>query len=884
MITSEEASLTNGMSNLRLKADNYSGESDDDQPLSHPRFSIVKSNIRPAHFVKPAPQFPPPSNNADMRTVQGLYENYSQKVYMEGYIYKKNDLTVEGKPFGEVQWSKWYMELCGPVLALWDAQSESEVMPQYIHIVDANVDIFTGADREHVFSLNSAGANRFLFDATDRDLLIKWACAIRLSCFECCKLQEIYTKKLITLPSYSEYLAKPINKMEGTVQVRFSGMTEWQKYWAVVTDKKDGMKLFGKKSAKAERISFYESKKAKAPLYTMTHVVQAYTIYPESPQLMESTTVFKIEGVLQDQEKSSSAWIMSSSPKELVQWMVATCDVFKLYGRPARLLDDVNNSQSLNFAEFMNDASLFLDLSDVLTRHNVEAELPSNSQLASILQHKITQQRQQRFSNVRQPGVGLIHQIPERGNVNNSSNHSIMSEQRPVSQRMSAVPSSSLSLNQPQQPQPQQYQQQQQQQQKQKLNQGRMTYASDDDEDEEEEEEESDSDNDSIFNNKKPQTTQESLPTLSTTEEGSFRNSILEDIEKKNQTNTSLSQHSKKVESAAESEEEENVQNNKKTRPQPRLPRPKTTQTQISISDSEEDEEDEEEEEAGYDDSDDDDVPIHQSRQNFAYNHNYDEHYTGMYDTEQYYENGYPPMTEDGPVIPQLGDHFATQNSLLDTFRPDYPSARDQEGYARATGQPLIQVPNKPPEPRAGLVGMISQIEHEKKTKEANKSRMFDKERILERERERYLMEQRAQQQQMMQQTPMMGSGMMNQPMMNSMVNMPMNNPPMSMSNPQMSMNNPQMPMNNPQMPMMGQMPPMMGMMGQPMMYPMMNMPMMPMMMDPHMSMMLMQQQYGQYNPMWNQSQMFGSSQFGDDDEDEDDDVPLGAKENTHKQ
>ncbi|RCH95480.1 hypothetical protein CU097_001106, partial [Rhizopus azygosporus] len=236
----------------------------------------------------------------------------------------------------------------------------------------------------------------------------------------------------------------------------------------------------------------------------------------------------------------------------------------------------------------------------------------------------------------------------------------------------------------------------------------------------------------------------------------------------------------------------------------------------------------------------DDDIPIHQSRQTLYYNQHHpqgEEYYDEMYDTQQYYNNGYPIMTEDGPVIPQLGDNFATQNSLLDTFRPDHPSARDQEGYARATGQPLIQVPNKPPEPRAGLVGMISQIEHEKKQKEANKSRLLDKEGILQRERERYLMEQRAQQQSMQQpqhsmmQPPMMG--MMNQPMMNM-----------------------------PQMPMMtGQMP-MMGLMGQPMMYPMMNMPMMPMMMDPHMSMMLMQQQYGQYNPMWSQSQMFANSRF----------------------
>jgi hypothetical protein len=116
-----------------------------------------------------------------------------------------------------------------------------------------------------------------------------------------------------------------------------------------------------------------------------------------------------------------------------------------------------------------------------------------------------------------------------------------------------------------------------------------------------------------------------------------------------------------------------------------------------------------------------------------------------------YDEFGNPyPVDENGPIIPQLGDRFATQNSLLDTFTPDYPSARDQEGYARAMGQPLIQVPNKPPEPRTGLVGMISQLENDKKQKDSSKNKFnnnnnMDRELLMERERERYLMEQRAQ-------------------------------------------------------------------------------------------------------------------------------------------
>ncbi|CAO3702595.1 unnamed protein product [Rhizopus stolonifer] len=817
-MNSNDNSLVEGMHHLQTQ-----DSDDDDQPLSSPQ--------RPNNFIKPLPpQSNPPTASGDLRVAQTLYERYSQKIYWQGYVDKRNDLTVEGKECQD-PWSRWYMELCGPSLSLWP-DVKDQVTGQCVAILEAKVQPFV-QEGEDVFSLNSAGSNRFLFRTRDMD---QWMEAIKLSCYESKLIQAILTYKVIA--AQTDLLSKPVTKMEGEVQVRFEKQG-WEKYWTTVSDK--SKKMFGKKST-AAKISFYESKKAKTAVKTIASVSHIHVVYPEPPQSIDSATVFKIMGHNAEEAEEAVTCFVMVPARELAPWIVSILDTFKLNGRPLHLLNDPANPQSLNFAETANDPNLFLSLNEALTADQGYTEL---------LQEKIKNQKQRMSM---RPQMGLIHQIPggpqmtQRYQRTSQQSQNLPPQQQ---QQQLNVPngitqksgSSNVSLNAPslntsslktpslKTP---------------SINSRRMTYASDEEEEEEEEEEESDSD-ESV---NKVHTTQDSLPTLSTTEEGSFRNSILQDIENKNPSQTSV-----------KGKQPEQVS----------LPRPKTTQ--ISDSEDEEDDEDDEEEEGEYSESDDDDVPIHQSRQTmynqqmnqpmnqamYNNNNNHQPMYNDQYMYEgQYYDDGYP-ATEDGPVIPQLGDHFATQNSLLDTFKPDYPSARDQEGYARATGQPLIQVPNKPPEPRSGLVGMISQIEHEKKQKEANKGRLLDKERILERERERYMMEQRAQQS-MMQQPPMMGSGMMNQPMMNSM--------------PMMQGGNGQMPM--------------MGMMGQPMMYPMMNMPMMYPMMDP-MSMMMMQQQqqqYGQFNPMWNQSQMFGSQYNGEEEDDEDDDVPLGAKEtaSNHKQ
>ncbi|KAI9251069.1 hypothetical protein EDC94DRAFT_291701 [Helicostylum pulchrum] len=105
----------------------------------------------------------------------------------------------------------------------------------------------------------------------------------------------------------------------------------------------------------------------------------------------------------------------------------------------------------------------------------------------------------------------------------------------------------------------------------------------------------------------------------------------------------------------------------------------------------------------------------------------------------------------DGPLIPSLGDNFAPQNSLLDTYLGEQLSAKEQIEYAKATGQPLIQVSTKKQgAPRGGLVGMISQ--REKDRKEGNGIRVTERvnqhhaqigQDRFEREKERRIFEQR---------------------------------------------------------------------------------------------------------------------------------------------
>ena len=126
--------------------------------------------------------------------------------------------------------------------------------------------------------------------------------------------------------------------MEGWAKVRVGGTTEWQRIWFVVsvmgagnsgsidagrpgsppgsgtgTIKRNRMSsIFGKGTsynAAAQpvqpTITVYASDKIKdrkRPKYTITNITQAFAVYPERPEVIQTSTLFKIEGRVQDEE------------------------------------------------------------------------------------------------------------------------------------------------------------------------------------------------------------------------------------------------------------------------------------------------------------------------------------------------------------------------------------------------------------------------------------------------------------------------------------------------------------------------------------------------------------------------------------------------------
>jgi CCR4-NOT transcriptional complex subunit CAF120 len=122
--------------------------------------------------------------------------------------------------------------------------------------------------------------------------------------------------------------------MEGWAKVRVGGTTEWQRVWFVVTALGGGsidagrpssspssgtgsirrtrMSIFGKGASHhvpaqpaLPCITLYCGEKAKDrkhPKYTLTNVTQAFAVYPERPEIIQNSTLFKIEGRIQQEE------------------------------------------------------------------------------------------------------------------------------------------------------------------------------------------------------------------------------------------------------------------------------------------------------------------------------------------------------------------------------------------------------------------------------------------------------------------------------------------------------------------------------------------------------------------------------------------------------
>ncbi|CAO1618736.1 unnamed protein product [Sympodiomycopsis kandeliae] len=459
----------------------------------------------------------------ELRSALSLQDAQQRKIYMEGYLSRRDALATDGRPLKQHDpkrsWHLCFVQLCGTVLSVWSvremeqaAKQGTEVPPTYINVTDSFVDFIGNTTEdpneipgsrgryENVFALNSAGNNRILFcveGAVGRRLVQAWVNGIRLASWEKVRLEEIYTGALIrarlgavgagandttplqgpprNIPNLA--IASPLakGKMEGWVKARFMGSTEWKKCWLVLTRDKpeeaSGAKKFWQKlggagdrssilsisskdshtpASPAQRGSpaangnnnslsrvtsvtgfpdmeappgnngatgvaqFFASKKDKKPMSTLVFAAHTFAVYPSRPELVEGSSLFKVEGAFPQSQVLSatnrirqSGWVMimpeldavsgsKGANAEMMKWIIGFMDAFKLYGRPDGFVWDARQPASAFFAypigQFKDRLFLDRELAEFLDVRE-ERHLASRTNLHGIMSARMRGER-----------------------------------------------------------------------------------------------------------------------------------------------------------------------------------------------------------------------------------------------------------------------------------------------------------------------------------------------------------------------------------------------------------------------------------------------------------------------------------------------------------
>lgn len=224
--------------------------------------------------------------------------------------------------------------------------------------------------------------------------MTQWTAAIRLAMYEHTSLYEAYTGSLIaakgkTLNGIQSILAPAKFKHQDWARVRFGAGTPWRRCWFVINlpDEKELQKArkLMKKSAYDRltmpvtgNIKFYETKKTKKaqPIATVTNVYSAYAIYPQSKALIDQSTLVKLEGriTMHSGAQTSAEGFVFVMPElhaavsgfeMMLRFLFPTFDTFNLYGRPTRLVADVNHIKSIMFAFPKQRRYGYLDVLDI---------------------------------------------------------------------------------------------------------------------------------------------------------------------------------------------------------------------------------------------------------------------------------------------------------------------------------------------------------------------------------------------------------------------------------------------------------------------------------------------------------------------------------------
>jgi hypothetical protein len=750
---------------------------------------------RPSKFIKPAAQhqYSSEKSTTDLESIAKLFLRYNHKMYAEGYLSAMIELNADGKHIEGSHWKQVFAELSGSTLAIWNAEKtnrQEDVLPSYINITDAGLELIEQQvfGKPNCFAIqNTASANRFIFQAKTKQGLKKWETCFWLAGFEGTKLHEIYTRKILLRPMYKPLFNKqPSTGLEGYLQVRFAGKSDWQRLWAVL-DKKEEKKLWGRRAQTPfpGSILLYEDKKSKAPLMSVSNVARAYAIYPENPQLSEHATLFKIEGSVTFVSKETSQDIpdrishvlfMTKNSKEMGQWLIAIFDVFKLNGRPQQLFFEPTRPDSMDNADKLLRAAgkLFLDVSEVQDKGLCDKQRwDQKGVFADELQRKVEM---------------VVKPVLESPKLLREKSKSLPpNELLTLQSSMSTLVVSPTTVSPIEDDDKNQLNPTIAQQENINIITRQIEGSSDDDTEDDiaGDTDEDESDDSSTFNIR--QTGQVSSQPLAGPKQ---RSSEKKQLARQSSTSSSFlldfgnlsgsrnNMGSRTSSSGASSSSifgefahstdfskyidpsvlndggrgdvnvESDMANGQAYSGQSQSYMGNSHSYMDSIDSATEQKEGESS------------LPKNHSR-NFFPPWNWG--MFGNYD-EADYRNQQEEIAKkwkiedmqgrEGPPIPSLGDNFASQNSLLDQKPSDLPmTAQEQTAYARATRQPFLHVPVKPKDPQAGLLGRISQLESERRDGGKRVSEKvnayhaeLEKERFIERERDRRLMEQRQQQ------------------------------------------------------------------------------------------------------------------------------------------
>lgn len=779
------------------------------RPVSYRNAQPRTISFRPSRFIKGATPSLSAGSSApvsdDMQSFIHVFDLYTQKVYIEGYLFKHT--TDSGLR------TRCFAELCGSTLSVWDAEVQApSVMPQYINISDASVYCCEDDNKTtKCFVVVSGTKTTLKFEATDEATMSRWICAIRLACFEKKRLHLLFTFKLL-LESYDPAADIPTAKWDAHLQVYIG--SEWQKCRVTVNDRASaagntggGSRLFGGSGKKTSNIqenhqlAIYDTKKSKIPNLTVTDITHAYAVYPESPQLITKSCILRVEGSVlrkgDKQPKHGYVLIMADNCQQMSAGLFAIYDKFKLYGRPEALTTDPSVETALNFGVDPCRPGLFLDLEDALQCNDAK---DATDELQ--IEHALLGALHKRLSEPIRPGAGaranslpLITVACEDTQSSSNSNNEPLVRQRSMSgDEEKPRPHSPYKLS---------YQ---------------VADSSDEsdedgeDEEDEEDDEEVDSDDEPIGKSrsaarpKQQQSSQQrslveslipdfdfgngfdvSHPTQNSSTSSLFEPTANDDGYTTRSRQTSISIVCKESVHSSSGNDTLNVNTGATAKEQSSsssssslfgdfslsLDFPKFDERKYSLSASvklsEQDSMDRRPSSSACGTSSSGSSILDYSKRwdNHRRARSTDLSYWGEddYANDEYisgttaaaarrhsYDAESDDLDDDAPIIPSLHDHFAPQNSLLDSYLGDQLTAKEQIEYCRATGQPLIQVSsNKPEIPDSGFVGMISR--REKERKEGNYQRVSERVQrhhadrsLLEREKERRLFEQRQQQ------------------------------------------------------------------------------------------------------------------------------------------